>query len=251
MPNKPGRPRSRSRAFLSPDETTPHPHVSVIVPVMNERDRLKGALREAFGVHPSTEVIAVVNGSTDGSLNIARDCGARVIEFDKPLGHDVGRAIGAKAAKGDVLLFIDGDMIIPASILKSFVDDVDRGVDVALNDYSGPVGRRDVHNVVLAKHVLNLLLGRPDLKGASLTAVPHALSRRALDVIGTGPLAVPPLAHAMAVSKGLNVQSCRFVNVGKLNRIRRDRAYSLEGLIVGDHLEAIGWWLKRNDSDKS
>lgn len=230
------------------------PHVSVIIPVMNERKTLARVLREANRVHPRTEVIAVVNGSTDGSLEIAHTSCARVIAFNRPLGHDVGRAAGAREAKGDILLFIDADMVIPAETLRKFVDEIERGTDVALNNYSGPTKRAVVHGVVLAKHALNAFIGRPDLAGTSLTAVPHALSRRALDTIGCQSLAVPPLAHTMLVRRGCTVKRCCTVNVGRLNRIRhkRERRMSLERLIIGDHLEAIAWWLNEtSDSDES
>lgn len=216
--------------------------VSVVIPVKNESRTLRRVIREAFRVDRNTEVIAVVNGSTDGSERIARACGARVIVFRKPLGHDVGRAIGAKAARGRVLLFVDADMVIPARRLRPFVDAVLHGVDVALNDYSGPVRKMRVHGVVLAKYALNALLGRPDLAGASLTAVPHAMSRRALEAIGAESLSVPPLAHAKAICAGLAVKRICRVNVGAMNPRRGRR--SLERLIVGDHLEAIDWWTR-------
>lgn len=225
------------------------PYVSVIIPVMNERRTLRRVISEAFRVHARTEVIVVANGSTDGSTAIARRSGARVLSYNRPLGHDVPRAIGAREARGDVLLFIDADMVIPAAKLRKFVEAVKGGVDVALNDYSGPVKKTVVHGVVLAKHAMNVLFGRPDLQGASMTAIPHALSRRALDKIGANALAVPPLAHTMAIREGLKVQRSIRVNVGRLNPLRwkRERRHSLEPLIVGDHLEAIQWWLKQTD----
>lgn len=234
----------------SGEQDSSQPFVSVVIPVMNERKTLRSVIREAFRVHPHTEVIVVVNGSTDGSLDIANKSGARVLVYKRPLGHDVGRAIGAQEARGSVLLFIDADMIIPAAKLKLFVDAVAQGVDVALNDYSGPVKKQKVHGVVLAKHALNQLLGRPDLQGSSLTAVPHALSRKALDTIGASSLSVPPLAQTMAIHRGLNVRRVIRVNVGKLNPIRfmRERTQSLEPLIVGDHLEAIEWWQEKTDA---
>jgi glycosyltransferase involved in cell wall biosynthesis len=199
-------------------------------------------------------VIVVVNGSTDGSAAVARRHGARVIEYPEALGHDVGRSIGASAARGQVLLFIDGDMVIPASELRPFVDAVRwNGIDVALNDYSGPTNRTSVHGVVLAKHALNALLNRPDLQGTSMTAVPHAISRRALETIGAEALSVPPLAHAKAVHLGLRVSAVRHINVGKLNmpRVKRERTNSLEKLIVGDHLEAIEWLARQTDGERS
>jgi len=219
------------------------PLVSVVIPVRNERRTIVRVIQEAFRVHPRTEVIAVVNGSTDGSAAAARACGAVVLEFGEPLGHDVGRAVGGRAASGDVILFTDGDMIIRASSLRPFVRSViEAGADVALNAYNGPMHRRRPHPVVLAKHALNDLLDRPDLRGASMTAVPHALSRRALEVIGPAALAVPPLAQAIAVRRGLQVRTAGFVNVGRLNPLRGGRAVSrLQALILGDHAEAAAW----------
>jgi hypothetical protein len=230
------------------------PYVSVVIPVMNERRTLRKVIQEATRVHPHTEVIVVINGSTDGSLDIARKSarksGAKVLVYDRPLGHDVGRSMGAREAQGNILLFIDADMVIPANKLRAFVNAVEQGADVALNDYSGPVKKPIVHGVVLAKHALNTLLGRPDLNGSSMTAVPHAISRKALSIMGPSSLSVPPLAHTMAIREGLNVERVIHVNVGQLNpaRARRERKHSLEPLIVGDHLEAIQWWLRKTDS---
>ncbi|SFJ03268.1 Glycosyltransferase involved in cell wall bisynthesis [Paenibacillus sp. UNC496MF] len=226
------------------------PAVSVIVPVMNERRTIGRVIDQARRVHPQTEVIVVVNGSTDGSAAVARGKGARVLVYPEPLGHDVGRGVGAMAAKGRALLFIDGDMVIPAAQLKPFVQAVLTGeADVALNDYSGPTSKPVVHSVVLAKHALNALLGRPDLQGTSMTAVPHAISRRALDGIGADALAVPPLAHVKAVRLGFAVKAVKHINVGKLNLLRkkRERTNPLERLIVGDHLEAIDWLAGQSD----
>ncbi|WP_256759864.1 glycosyltransferase family A protein [Cohnella sp. WQ 127256] len=235
--------------FRSSVESSSIPYVSVIIPVMNERRTLGRVIREAFRVHPQVEVIVVVNGSTDGSLNIARKSGAKVLVYDRPLGHDVGRSIGAREAKGNVMLFIDADMVISATKLKAFVHAIAQGTDIALNDYSGPVNKRIVHGVVLAKHTLNTLLGRPDLKGSSMTAIPHAISRKALSVVGSQALAVPPMAHTMAIREGLKVERVIPINVGLLNPVRtkRERKNSLEPLIVGDHLEAIQWWLSKTD----
>ncbi|WP_042163796.1 glycosyltransferase family 2 protein [Paenibacillus gorillae] len=225
------------------------PLVSVIIPVMNERTTIRRVIREAARVHPRTEIIVVANGSTDGSAAIASRMGAKVLQFAKPLGHDVGRSVGAAAAKGDILLFIDGDMVIPAAKLRPFIRSVMGGVDAALNDYSGPVRKQVVHSVVLAKHTLNAVLQRPDLKGVSFTAVPHAISRRCLEAIGAEALSVPPLAQAKAVKLGLNVAAVYPVNVGKMNKPRRqrERHNPLERLIIGDHLEAVHWLISQTD----
>jgi len=222
-----------------------YPVVSVIIPALNERKTIAAVIREAARVHPRTEVIVVANGSTDGTDRVASRLGAIVIHKENPLGHDVGRFVGAQAAKGKVLLFIDGDMVISSSKLVPYVRAVLSGVDIALNDYDGPVHHIPVHRVVLSKHALNAMLGRSDLRGASLTAVPHAISRRALKRIEVKSLAIPPLAQTIAVSKGLEIKSVHRIEVGKLNprRVRRHTDDPLDAMITGDHLEAIQWLL--------
>ncbi|MNO27817.1 Glucosyl-3-phosphoglycerate synthase [compost metagenome] len=230
-----------------PAANHPEPYVSVIIPAMNEAGTIARVIAGARGVHPRCEVIVVVNGSADNTADIALSQGAHVIHFEQPLGHDVGRSIGAEAAKGEVLLFTDGDLVIPASQLRPFVAAVSHGTDVALNDYSGPVRGKFPHPVVLSKHALNIMLGRSDLKGCSLTAVPHALSRKALAALGSGLLSRPPLAHAQAVLDGLLVKAVHQVPVGRLNAVRPKQAGAdpLREVILMDHLDAAGMVLQR------
>lgn len=226
---------------------SPAPVVSVIIPVMNEHRTIGKVIREASRVHPRTEVIVVANGCTDRSAKMARKLGAIVLEYTDPLGHDVPRAVGARQAKGEVLLFIDGDMLIPAKDLRPFAAAILSGSDVALNDYEGPVQTREVHPVVSAKHMLNTMLGRSDLKGASLTAVPHAISRQAVSRIGYETLEQPPLALAASILEGLTIRLVHSVDVGRLNRprIRSKHGDLLTGVILGDHLEAAQLVMKQ------
>lgn len=219
----------------------PNPYVSVIIPAMNEAQTIAGVILRASRVHPRCEVIVVVNGSADQTAEIAHSLGAHVISYELPLGHDAGRSVGAEAAKGEILLFTDGDLVIPAVDLRPFVTAVSGGADIALNDYSGPVRKLSPHPVVLSKHALNILLGRPDLKGCSMTAVPHAISRKALEVLGSDLLSRPPMAHAKAVLSGMRVEAAHKVPVGKLNAVRRKENGKdpLQQLVTADHLEAV------------
>lgn len=224
----------------------PEPYVSVIIPAMNEARTIAGVITGARGVHPRCEVIVIVNGSVDNTAEIAHSLGAYVISYEHPLGHDAGRSVGAEVAKGEVLLFMDGDFEIPASGLRPFVSAVSGGADIALNDYSGPVRKRLPHPVILAKYALNILLGRRDLQGCSMTAVPHAISRKALAVLGSEVLSRPPLAQARAVLEDLRVEAVFKVPVGKLNAVRRkaDGTDPLQQLIIEDHLEAVSLLLE-------
>ncbi len=44
-----------------------------------------------------------------------------VIYYKYSLGNDVGRAIGAREAKGDIVLFLDGDIVIDNKELQRFI----------------------------------------------------------------------------------------------------------------------------------
>jgi len=238
--------RQRKRQIkLMPIQNSANPKVSVVIPVMNERRTIAQVIREARNVHPDTEVIVVINGSTDGSHQIARRMGAKIIWFQEQLGNDVGRAIGAMEAKGDIILFTDGDIVIPTRQLIPFVDGVSQGLDIALNSYQGETNKMVVHQVVLSKTVLNTVLpNAADLNGSSLTCIPHALSRKAITEIGAANLAVPPLAQTIAISKGLLIQKVTHIGVGRLNvRRKKEISQMVKRLIIGDHLEAIHWWL--------
>ena len=201
-------------------ESLRQPVLSVIIPAMNEERTIAAVVREAARICRDAEVLVIVNGSTDGTATIAEQAGARVLQYPEALGHDAGRRVGAAAARGQILLFTDADIPIPAEHLAPYVRAVVNGVDVALNDYNGPVKQSPVHPVIEAKYMLNSLLSRSDLGGASMTAIPHALSRQALEIIGISSLEIPPLAHAKAIFGGLRVQAVHHVPVGKWNAAR-------------------------------
>ncbi|RCX19763.1 glycosyl transferase family 2 [Fontibacillus phaseoli] len=221
---------------------------SAVVTASNEAATLPKVLFE-LGKLPLREIIVVLNGCTDGSFEtVQRDPRVIRLSFPMRLGHDVGRAIGAAVATGDIILFMDGDLPLPAEELAPFLLAVDRGADVALNDISPflpPFSRQD--DVTRSKSYLNLSLGRPDLKANSMTAVPHAISRRALAATGTSALVVPPKAQAIAMVHGLNVCAPHSVNVLRGNRIRSGNTGAgnpVARLIIGDHIEALGEAMK-------
>ncbi|GIP24102.1 glycosyltransferase family A protein [Paenibacillus sp. J22TS3] len=223
---------------------------SAIVTVCDEEKTVSAVLAELEKL-PFREIIVVLNGCTDGSFAEARKHKNTILlHYPERLGHDVGRAIGAAAAVGDILLFMDGDLVVPAEQLAAFLYAVDKGTDVALNDISPWLPAfQGQDSVTRSKAFLNLVLGRPDLKSNSLTAIPHALSRRSITRLGTAVLAVPPKALALAVLSGLKISTVAKINVIKSNRIRKGNTgegNAVGKLILGDHIEALGEAMKRS-----
>lgn len=85
------------------------PGVSVIVPV-RDGARYLAELLDAVAAEGPDEVIIVDSGSRDGSPEIARAAGARVIEIDPAdFGHGRTRNLAAEEATGDVLAFLTQD----------------------------------------------------------------------------------------------------------------------------------------------
>jgi glycosyltransferase involved in cell wall biosynthesis len=78
------------------------------------------AAREACAPLADTELIAVDDGSQDGSAERARAAGARVLSTPPPGGHGpaAARNLGARAATGDYLFFVDADVALHADALR-------------------------------------------------------------------------------------------------------------------------------------
>jgi glycosyltransferase involved in cell wall biosynthesis len=85
--------------------------VSCIVPVYNGESYLDQALNSMLGqTYRPLEVIAVDDGSTDGTAKLVADYGNRVRYLSQPnSGHAAARNLGIREAKGEYVAFLDAD----------------------------------------------------------------------------------------------------------------------------------------------
>ena len=83
--------------------------LSIILPANNEALALPGLLAQLHQHQPETELIVVDDGSTDATATIAADAGAKVIRHPYSMGNGAAIKAGARAATGDVLIFMDAD----------------------------------------------------------------------------------------------------------------------------------------------
>jgi len=95
--------------------------ISFIVPAYNEEVMIGATLRallaSARALDTPFEVIVVNDVSTDATAQIARSIGASVVEVNL---HQISavRNAGARAAKGDLLVFVDADTLVPEETLR-------------------------------------------------------------------------------------------------------------------------------------
>jgi rSAM/selenodomain-associated transferase 2/rSAM/selenodomain-associated transferase 1 len=92
-------------------KTAAQPYISIVVPSLNEEQRLAATLDGARSA--DAEIIVSDGGSTDRTVAVARAHGARVIEG--PMGRSAQQNRGAAAAEGRVLLFLHADTLLPAN----------------------------------------------------------------------------------------------------------------------------------------
>jgi rSAM/selenodomain-associated transferase 2 len=91
--------------------------ITVIIPTLNEEDRLPLRLAELEALPEVGEVIVVDGGSTDRTAPIAAAAGPRVRLLRSPRGRGVQLQTGAEAASGSVLLFLHADVQLPSDAM--------------------------------------------------------------------------------------------------------------------------------------
>lgn len=117
--------------------------VSVVIPCLNEAnslgycvDKARKALQEA-GL--SGEVVVADNGSTDGSIEIAEEHGARVIRVAQR-GYGAALRAGIAGTRGPFIIMGDADDSYDFSDVPRFVEKLREGNDIVMgNRFQGEI----------------------------------------------------------------------------------------------------------------
>jgi glycosyltransferase involved in cell wall biosynthesis len=143
-----------------------NPALSVVVLVYNEVDSIEPLHRELIGVLESVgrtfEVVYVDDGSGDGSTQrlgglALRDARVRVVSFRRNFGQTAAVQAGIDHSRGDVLVFLDGDMQNDPHDIPHLLDKIDEGYDVV----SGwRRDRKDDMARVIPSQVANWIIAR-------------------------------------------------------------------------------------------
>lgn len=116
--------------------------ISVVMPAKNESAGLKGTLCALRSLFPEAEVIVVDDGSTDDTARVAAQAGATVLTSPYSMGNGAAIKRGARAASGEVIVFMDADGQHDPAHIPRLLATLDQGYDmvVGARDWAGQAG---------------------------------------------------------------------------------------------------------------
>ncbi|MDD4903390.1 MAG: glycosyltransferase family 2 protein [Candidatus Bipolaricaulis sp.] len=110
--------------------------ISVVVPAYNEAGRIGAVLEPILGSRLVAEVIVVDDGSEDSTADEASRFPVRLVRLPENRGKAAALDAGVSAAKHDVFLFLDADLVNLRTehvdrLIRTYVDqDLDMAVGV-------------------------------------------------------------------------------------------------------------------------
>lgn len=136
--------------------------LTILMPCLNEAETVGLCVEKAMGYLQESgvrgEVLVVDNGSTDGSQDIARSRGARVVH-ERRRGYGNALIAGIEAARGRFVIMADADDSYDFTALAPFVAKLRAGYDLVMgNRFQGGIARD-------AMPPLHRYLGNPVLTG--------------------------------------------------------------------------------------
>jgi glycosyltransferase involved in cell wall biosynthesis len=97
-------------------ETTMPQPLSIFIITLNEADRLEAAIKAVAGL--SDDIVVIDSGSTDGTQDLARSLGARVVAHAWP-GYGLQKQYGEDQCRHDWMLNIDADEVVTLEMVAA------------------------------------------------------------------------------------------------------------------------------------
>lgn len=105
--------------------------VSVIIPVFNEENHIIACLNSIKNqTHTDLEIIVVDDGSTDRTVKRVKQFRHAKLFHQHHLGPATARNRGAIHAKGDILVFVDADMVCEQNFVKNLIKPILTGSSI-------------------------------------------------------------------------------------------------------------------------
>ncbi len=159
--------------------------VSIIIPAYNESQTIGDLVSKIVELYPKFEVLVINDGSTDDTDAVARGAGAHVHSHPYNIGNGAAVKSGIRIAKGNILVFMDGDnQHNPEDIknLLTYFPDYDMVVGARSNGDQASWGRTFGNTVYnwLASYVAKFYI--PDLT-SGFRAIKADIARNFLSLL--------------------------------------------------------------------
>ena len=121
--------------------------LSIVLPAKNEAEGLARTLPALRQLYPDAEVIVVNDGSSDRTAEIAAEQGVRVLSSPYSMGNGASIKRGARAAGGEILVFMDADGQHDPAYIAALLDKLAEGYDMVVGARDGS-GQANLHRGV-------------------------------------------------------------------------------------------------------
>ncbi|TXS96312.1 glycosyltransferase family 2 protein [Parahaliea maris] len=111
--------------------------ISIVIPAKNEEEGLRKTLPKLVEAYPEAELIVIDDGSTDGTKQVCQQHGAKVISHSYSKGNGAAIKSGARAATGDIIVFMDGDGQHDPEDIARLLEKMDEGYDMVVGARGG------------------------------------------------------------------------------------------------------------------
>ena len=106
--------------------------ISIVLPAKNESAAIGQTLQKLRMQCASAEIIVVNDGSSDDTASVASAAGARVLHHPYSKGNGAAIKTGARAATGEVIVFMDADGQHNPADIPRLLDTLQQGYDMVV-----------------------------------------------------------------------------------------------------------------------
>lgn len=106
--------------------------ISIVLPAKNESGAVGQTVADILQLGLVDEVIVVNDGSTDNTKDVAEQAGAKVVSHPYSKGNGAAIKTGARAATGDVIIFMDADGQHDPQDIPRLLEKIKQGYDLVV-----------------------------------------------------------------------------------------------------------------------